>query len=64
MPTMRLLERGADGDIVFRAVIDNDVPSYAILSHTWLADSNEEVNFQDVEAGTGKRKAGWWKTEF
>lgn len=27
---------------------DNNVPPYAILSHTWLAD-DEEVNFQDLK---------------
>jgi len=51
---MRLLERKPDGDLVFRESTDKDVPSYAILSHTWLTNNNEEVSFQDVEAGTGK----------
>ena len=55
---MRLLERKPDGNLVFRESTDTDVPVYAILSHTWLANNNEEVSFQDVEAGTGKSKAG------
>ena len=36
-------------------------PVYAILSHTWGKD---EVSFQEVEAGTGKNKAGWEKIQF
>ena len=42
---MRFLERKFDGDLVFREYTDKDVPAYAILSHTWLANNNEEVNF-------------------
>ena len=61
---MRLLERKPNGDLVFREFTDRDVPAYAILSHTWLANNNEEVSFQDVEAGTGKSKAGWGKIQF
>ncbi len=63
---MRLLERKPDGDLIFRESTDKDVPAYAILSHTWLANNNEEVSFQDVEAGTGKgkSKAGWEKIQF
>jgi hypothetical protein len=44
---MRLLERKPDGDLVFRESTDKDVPAYAILSHTWLTNNNEEVSFQD-----------------
>jgi hypothetical protein len=29
-----------------------------------LIDNNEEISFQDVEAGTGKSKAGWKKIQF
>ncbi|KAH8800725.1 hypothetical protein F5884DRAFT_757573 [Xylogone sp. PMI_703] len=58
---MRLLEHKPDGDLVLREFIGRDVPAYAILSHTW---SKEEVSFQDVEAGTGRNKAGWKKIEF
>ncbi|XTI83929.1 hypothetical protein V2W45_1201441, partial [Cenococcum geophilum] len=60
---MRLLERKPDGDLVFRESTDKDVPAYAILSHIWLANNNEEVSFQDVEAGTSKSKAGWGKLQ-
>lgn len=60
---MRLLERKPDGELAFREFTDKDVPAYAILSHTWLAN-NEEVIFQDVEDGTGKSKPGRKKIEF
>jgi Heterokaryon incompatibility protein (HET) len=59
--TMRLLERQSDGHLVLRDFTGRDVPAYAILSHTW---NKEEVTFQEVEAGTGKHKAGWKKIDF
>ena len=61
---MRLLERKPDGDFVFRESTNKDVLAYAILSHTWLENDSEEVSFQDIEAGTGKSKAGWKKIQF
>ncbi|OAP54709.1 hypothetical protein AYL99_11157 [Fonsecaea erecta] len=61
---MRLLERKPNGDLAFQEFTREDVPAYAILSHTWLTDNNEEISFHDVEAGTGKGKAGWKKIEF
>ena len=61
---MRLLERKSDGDLVSHEYTDNDVPAYAILSHNWLTNNKEEVSFQDIEAGTGKSKAGWEKIQF
>jgi len=61
---MRFLERKSDGELSLTEYTDEDVPTYAILSHTWAANNSEEVNFQDLEAGTGKGKAGWKKIEF
>jgi len=61
---MRLLERKPDGVLVFREFTSRDVPAYAILSHTWAEDNRQDVSFQDVEAGTGKSKAGWGKIDF
>jgi hypothetical protein len=58
---MRLLERKPNGDLVLREFTGSDVPAYAILSHTW---GNGEVSLQEVEAGTGKDKAGWKKIDF
>jgi Heterokaryon incompatibility protein (HET) len=39
-------------------------PPYAILSHTWRADDEEEVTFQDLLAGTGTSKPGYEKIQF
>lgn len=61
---MRLLERKPNGDLAFRESTRTDIPAYAILSHTWSRDSNDEISFHDVEAGTGEGKAGWKKIEF
>lgn len=58
---MRLLERQCDVDLILREFTDKDVSAYAILSHTWLRNNEEEVTFQDVEASSSKSKAGWTK---
>jgi hypothetical protein len=61
---MRLLERGPDGN--FRLVNDlvgDNIPEYAILSHTW-GPVAEEVTFRDIVDGTGKDKAGYGKLRF
>jgi hypothetical protein len=61
---MRLLERKADAKLVLCEFTAKDIPTYAILSHTWHTDNSEEVSLQDVEAGAGKGKAGWKKIQF
>ncbi|PVH67344.1 HET-domain-containing protein, partial [Cadophora sp. DSE1049] len=43
-------------------IIDN-IPNYAILSHTWGTDT-EEVTFRDMTDGTGKDKTGYSKIRF
>jgi tetratricopeptide (TPR) repeat protein len=60
---MRLL-RIEDGES-FSLVehVGNDIPSYAILSHTWGADG-DEVTFRDLNDGTGQDKAGYRKIRF
>lgn len=60
---MRLLECKANGNLVLRDFAGKNVPAYATLSHTWATDDSE-VSFQDLEAGTGKSKAGWKKVNF
>lgn len=58
---MRLLEcRG--GDIRLTRDLVGEVPSYAILSHTWGPDG--EVTFRDMVNGTAKDKAGYDKIKF
>ena len=54
---MRLLERKPDGKLVLTDYTGKVPPAYAILSHTWL-NKHQEVTLQDVEAGTGRSKAG------
>jgi hypothetical protein len=61
---MRLLERNnGDEFSLTKDFIDDDIPKYAILSHTWGADT-EEVNFRDPMDRTSKSKAGYNKIRF
>ena len=60
---MRLLKLEDDGELSLTECVSDNVPRYAILSHTWEAD-NEEVTFKDLVEGTGKTKAGYKKIRF
>ncbi|KAH0565161.1 hypothetical protein GP486_001439 [Trichoglossum hirsutum] len=61
---MRLLECETPGVFsLTKDFIGDDIPRYAILSHTWGADV-EEVTFEDLIKGTGKSKAGYRKIRF
>jgi Heterokaryon incompatibility protein (HET) len=60
---MRLIKYEGHGSFSLVEHDENNVPRYAILSHTWGADS-EEVTFKDLMKGTGKNKAGYKKMEF
>ena len=62
---MRLLRRSNTGEfgLTKDLVGDDTVPPYAILSHTWGADT-EEVTFEDLTSGTGKHKIGYRKILF
>lgn len=42
---------------------DDQVPSYAILSHTW-DDDGDEVTFTDLRQDRGREKAGYKKVRF
>lgn len=57
---MRLLHFNNDGESSLTQFFD-DIPPYAILSHTW---GLEEVTFKDMMEGDGKRKAGFDKIRF
>jgi hypothetical protein len=49
---MRLLERNSAGQLsLTKDFIGNDIPKYAILSHTWGAGT-EEVTYGDLIDGT------------
>ncbi|KAH8745713.1 NACHT domain-containing protein [Hyaloscypha sp. PMI_1271] len=59
---MRLLEFNSDGDFSLTTFSADKIPQkYAILSHTWGA---EEVTFEDLQNGTGTKKAGYKKMRF
>jgi hypothetical protein len=60
---MRLLRLDNDGKISLIEFIGDDIPRYAILSHTWGAD-DEEVTYKDLVGGTGMSKAGYSKIRF
>ena len=57
---MRLLQRRTDGEFSLTEV-SQDIPPYAILSHTW---NDEEVTFRDVTERTGLHKKGYQKLDF
>jgi Heterokaryon incompatibility protein (HET)/NACHT domain len=61
---MRLLKRNIAGEFILTKdfVDDDDVPPYAILSHTWV--EGEEVTFEDLTNNTGKHKLGYEKIRF
>jgi len=62
--TMRLLQRKSAGSFEFTGDLMENVPKYAILSHTWLAD-DKEVTFKDMKRGRAQRKpAGFHKINF
>ncbi|KAF2183856.1 heterokaryon incompatibility [Zopfia rhizophila CBS 207.26] len=60
---MRLLELKNHGEFSLTKDLIDNVPSYAILSHTWGED-DEEVTFKDLVEGSGKSKAGYRKIQF
>ena len=62
---MRLLLQGGTGEFSFREFRDDEIPPYAILSHTWLAaQDGEEPTYEDMINGTGKGKLGYEKIQF
>jgi hypothetical protein len=62
---MRLLQLEDNGEFSLAEYYGKSVPPYAILSHTWGADT-EEVSFKDImeENGRGKNKLGYSKLYF
>jgi Heterokaryon incompatibility protein (HET) len=57
---MRLLEYNEDGEFSLTEFLD-DIPAYAILSHTW---GPEEVTFEDMVGGNMTSKTGFDKIRF
>jgi hypothetical protein len=61
---MRLLQYNNDGEFsLTKDFVSSEIPEYAILSHTWGADT-EEVTYRDLIDGTGKNKVGYEKIRF
>src|SRR5487761_868048 len=62
---MSLLKCNSTGEFSLNKdlLVSDDIPRYAILSHTWGADT-EEVSFKDMMDGTGKRKTVYDKIRF
>ncbi|CAI6339356.1 unnamed protein product [Periconia digitata] len=60
---MRLLKYNSDSEpILVEYSNDENVPPYAILSHTW--QEGQEVTFGELMSGNGKDKAGYSKILF
>jgi hypothetical protein len=59
---MRLLVYNNDGDFGLTQFFD-DIPPYAILSHTW-GPQEQEVTFGDMIDGKGRSKTGFDKIRF
>ncbi|OAL56071.1 HET-domain-containing protein [Pyrenochaeta sp. DS3sAY3a] len=61
---MRLLEVQPNGTCSLTKDLyeDDDVPAYAILSHTW--QEGQEVTFDDLKNKTGNHKLGYAKIRF
>jgi hypothetical protein len=62
---MRLLRCNNTDDFYFTKDLigdDEEIPPYAILSHTW--QEGEEVTYDDLMRGSGKSKAGYNKMKF
>jgi hypothetical protein len=61
---MRLLYYTSNGELSLTQdfIGDDEVPPYAILSHTW--DEGQEVTFDDMMKNSGKSKTGYEKIRF
>ena len=58
-----LLTESADYLGFTRDLSSDEIPPYAISSHTWGADG-DEVTFQDVTNGIGASKSGYQRIKF
>ncbi|KAL9607639.1 MAG: hypothetical protein Q9167_007462 [Letrouitia subvulpina] len=60
---MRLLKFDSHGELSLTKDLIQNVPPYAILSHTWGADE-DEITFDNLKEGSTKGKAGYEKILF
>ncbi|KAF1817760.1 HET-domain-containing protein [Dissoconium aciculare CBS 342.82] len=62
---IRLLQRLPGGEIqLVGPFTDDSVPAYAILSHRWESDAEQEVDYKDIIQGLGREKKGFQKLRF
>jgi ankyrin repeat protein len=61
---MRLLQIQANGSFSLVNHDSTSIPPYAILSHTWSENNEDEVSFADMRNETGKDKRGYAKLKF
>jgi hypothetical protein len=54
---MRRLVLKSNGNVSLTKNMISNIPSYAILFHTW-GDDDDEVTFKDLMKGFGKTKHG------
>lgn len=60
---MRLLKADGNGGYSLTEFFDDDIPPYAILSHTWGSD-DDELTFKDMKKGRKKDRPGYAKIIF
>jgi hypothetical protein len=61
---MRLLKVNKDGSFGLESFSEKGAPPFAILSHTWSANADDEVKLQDLKDGTYATKTGSQKLLF
>ena len=58
---MHLLKRNRDGNFSLHRFRKDQIPRYAILSHTWGLGDDDEVTYDDIRCKSGKCKPGYQK---
>jgi hypothetical protein len=61
---MCLLQLKTNGEFGLTKDLINKIPPYAILSHTWGDEDDQEVSFKDLVEGSGNTKPGYRKIQF
>jgi hypothetical protein len=61
---VRLLKRSSRSELRLAKDFDDAAPCYAVLSHTWNEDNNEELTFLDLANGSGASKADYTRLQF
>ncbi|KAH8674859.1 hypothetical protein BGZ60DRAFT_562931 [Tricladium varicosporioides] len=62
---MRLLVVNDDGNFIQKWFAKDSIPSYAILSHRWSINEDDEITFKEIAEGIyDKRKSGYRKLQF